>query len=221
VHPWLPNGKREPPGAQAAKPDRVPDGFPPTPTAAVDTASLRLVLPALAGAAAAYVLWRLAADASAVPMRVVVAAIPVYLALWLATVALHAARWRMVLRRLGADLPLGRLARLWLAARAVGSVVPSGTLGGEPVRAQLLAASGMSGASAAGAVALDRSLELAGNMIVGPLCIAAALALGAGSSAAMTVAAGGALVGLAMLVAIYVRGMQGRAVLRPLVVPPS
>ncbi len=188
---------------------------------AVDTSSLRLVLPALAGAAAAYVLWRFAADASPLPPRIVLAALPVYLLLWLSTVVLHAVRWRMVLRRLGTELPLLRLARLWLAARAFGSVVPSGTLGGEPVRAQLLTASGMPAASAAGAVALDRSIELAGNMIVGPLCIVGALALGAGSTTAMTAAACGALVGLALLVAIYVRGMQGRAVLRPLVVPPS
>lgn len=193
-----------------------------SPTAtAVDGAIFRLVLPALAGAAAAWVLWRLAADSGPLPHRIVVAALPVYLALWLSTVALHAMRWRMVLRRLGTDLPLVRLARLWLAARAVGSVVPSGTLGGEPVRAQLLTASGMSSASAAGAVALDRSLELAGNMIVGPLCIGGALALGAGSGTALTIAAGGGLVGFALLLAIYLHGMRGDPVLRILATPPA
>lgn len=179
------------------------------------------MLPALAGLAAAYVLWQFATDASPLPPRIVLAALPVYLALWLATVVLHAVRWRMVLRRLGTDLPLGRLARLWLAARAVGSVVPSGTLGGEPVRAQLLTANGMPAASAAGAVALDRSLELAGNMIVGPLCIGGALALGAGSGSGMRVAAFGGLVGLALLVAIYAHGVRGWPVLRPLAIPPS
>jgi len=174
------------------------------------------VLPALAGAAAAYVLWRFAADQSPVPPRVVLAAVPVYLALWLATVALHAFRWRMVLRRLGTDLPLARLARLWLAARAVGSVVPSGTLGGEPVRAKLLTASGMPAASAAGAVALDRSLELAGNMIVGPICIGAAIALGGGSDTGMTAIALSALAGLVVLVFVYVRASRGRPALAPL-----
>jgi uncharacterized protein (TIRG00374 family) len=189
-------------------------------TAAVDTPSLRLVLPALAGMAAAYVLWRFATDASPLP-RLVLGALPVYLGLWLATVVLHTVRWRMVLRRLGTDLSLPRLVRLWLAARAVGSVVPSGTLGGEPVRAQLLTANGMPAASAAGAVALDRALELAGNMVVGPLCIGAAVALGAGSGTGLLVAALGALFGLALLTAIYVRGTQGRPVLRPLIGPPS
>jgi uncharacterized protein (TIRG00374 family) len=189
--------------------------------AAVDGALFRLVLPALAGAAAAWVLWRVAADAGPLPRRIVVGALPVYLGLWLATVALHAVRWRMVLRRLGTDLPLVRLARLWLAGRAVGSVVPSGTLGGEPVRVRLLTASGMPAASAAGAVALDRSLELAGNMIVGPLSIGGALALGAGSGIALTIAAVGGLVGFALLLAIWIHGMRGDPVLRILATPPA
>jgi hypothetical protein len=166
------------------------------------------------------VLWRLASDASPVPPRIVPAALPVYLALWSATVLLHAVRWRMVLRRLGTELPLARLARLWLAARAVGSVVPSGTLGGEPIRARLLTAAGMPAASAAGAVALDRSLELAGNMIVGPLCVGAALALGAGSGSGMATVAVGGLVGLVLLVAIYVLSARGRPALVPLFGPP-
>ena len=174
------------------------------------------MLPALAGAAAAYVLWRFATDASPVPPRLVVAALPVYLLLWLATVGLHALRWRMVVRRLGTEVPLARLAQLWLAARAVGSVVPSGTLGGEPIRAQLLTASGMPAASAAGAVALDRSLELVGNMIAGPVCIGTALALGAGSGSGMLAVAVSGLIGLVLLVAIYVLGARGRPALVPL-----
>jgi len=191
-----------------------------TPTAAsADTSSLRLALPVLAGAAAAYVLWRFATDASPVPPRVVLGALPLYLALWLTTVVLHAFRWQMILRRLGTDVPLARLTRLWLAARAVGAVVPSGTLGGEPVRVRLLTASGMTGASAAGAVALDRALELAGNMIVGPLCIAGAIALGAGPGTAMGITAVGALVGLLVLGLVYVRGMHGRPALVPLLGP--
>ncbi len=192
-----------------------------TPTAAsADASSLRLALPVLAGAAAAYVLWRFATDASPVPPRVVLGALPVYLALWLATVVLHAFRWQMILRRLGTDVPLARLTRLWLAARAVGAVVPSGTLGGEPVRVRLLTANGMTGARAAGAVALDRALELAGNMIVGPLCIAGAIALGAaGPGTAMAIAAVGALVGLLVLGLVYARGMHGRPALVPLLGP--
>lgn len=177
------------------------------------------MLPALAGVGAAWVLWRLAAT-SAVPPRIVLAAIPLWLALWLATVLLHALRWQMVLARLGTHLPLVRLARLWLAGRAVGALVPSGTLGGEPVRVKLLEASGTPAVRAAGAVALDRTLELAGNMIVGPLCIGAAIALGAGSGTAMLAAAASALVGLVMLIAIYVRGIQGRPALVPIFDPP-
>lgn len=188
--------------------------------AAADASQLRLLLPVVAGAGAAWVLWRVARDTSAIPLRIVVAAIPVYLALWLATVALHALRWQMVLARLGTHLSIVPLARLWLAARAVGILVPSGTLGGEPMRAKLLTASGTPAARAAGAVALDRSLELAGNMIVGPLCIGGAVVLGAGSGRGLVIAAASALVGLVMMVAIYARGVRGRPALVPLLGPP-
>jgi uncharacterized protein (TIRG00374 family) len=166
------------------------------------------------------VLWRFAVDGMAMPPRIVLAAVPAYLALWLATVALHAYRWQLVLGRLGTELPLPRLVRLWLAARAIGSLVPSGTLGGEPVRAQLLTANGVPATRAAGAVALDRSIELAGNMIVGPMCVGGALALGVGSGSGLIVAAASALAGLALLLAIYVRGVQGRPALVPIFAPP-
>jgi uncharacterized protein (TIRG00374 family) len=185
-------------------------------TAPADAGSLRLALPALAGAAAAYLVWHWATHAEPVPPRFVVAAVPVYLALWLATVALHAMRWRMVLRRLGADPPLARLARLWLAGRAIGSLVPSGTLGGEPVRAHLLTTDGVPARNAAGSVALDRSLELTGNTIVAPLCVGGAVALGGGSTAAMATAALGASVGFGCFAWIYVRALRGRPALVPL-----
>ena len=173
-------------------------------------------LPALAGAAAAYVLWRWAITAEPVPPRLVLAAVPFYLACWLATVVLHAVRWRMVLRRLGVDPPLARLVRLWLAGRAVGALVPSGTLGGEPVRAHLVTADGVPARTAAGSVALDRSLELAGNTIAAPLCVGGAIALGVGSTTALVIAAVGALVGLAWFAWIYVRALRGRPALVPI-----
>jgi len=177
-------------------------------------------LPALAGAAAAWVLWRWAVATQPVAPHVVLRAVPFYLACWLATVVLHAVRWRTVLRRLGADPRLARLVRLWLAGRAIGSLVPSGTLGGEPVRAHLLATDGVPAGSAAGSVALDRSLELAGNTIAAPLCVGGAIALGVGSTQAMLSAAGLALVGLACFGWIYVRALRGRPALVPFVRTP-
>ena len=65
-------------------------------------------------------------------------------------------------------------------------------------------------------MALDRSLELAGNVIAGPVCIGTAVVLGAGSGSGMLVAAVSALVGLILLVAIYVRGRRGLPALVPL-----
>jgi hypothetical protein len=56
-------------------------------------------------------------------------------------------------------------------------------------------------------------------MIVGPLCIAGAIALGAGAGSAMVMAAGAALWGLIFFAVIYARAAQGRSalahVLRP------
>ncbi len=192
-----------------------------TTTASVsDRGYLRLALPAIAGAAAAYVLWRFAVETSTAPPRIVLAAVPVYLVLWLATVLLHARRSQLVLARLGSEVPLGLLARLWLAGRAVGSLVPSATLGGEPLRAQLLVAHGIPATRAAGAVALDRSIELAGNMIVGLVIVATVVALGVGSGWALWTTAGVAISGLAFLTAVYVRGVQGRPALVPILAPP-
>jgi len=198
----------------------MPPSSPAEPSAAADVSGLRIALPALAGGAALFVLWRAGAGVRSWPARVVPAAVPVYVALVLATVALHARRSQLVLRRLGSELPLRRLMRLWLAGRAVGSLIPSGTLGGEPVRAHLLTASGVPAARAAGAVALDRALELAGNTLGGPAYVGVALALGAASTAGMLVAGGFALTGFAALVLVYARARRGRAALAPLAARP-
>jgi len=186
---------------------------------AADPSWSRLVLPAVAGLGAAWVLWHVAAARTPLPARLAVGWVPIYVGLVLVTVVLHAARWRMVLRRLGTELPLGLLGRLWLAARAVGWLIPSGSLGGEPVRAQLLTTSGMPAPSAAGAVAFDRALELAGNTIVGPLFVAVALALGAGSDTGALAAGAFALAGLTLLALVYIRGRRGRPALVPLARP--
>jgi hypothetical protein len=53
-------------------------------------------------------------------------------------------------------------------------------------------------------------------MIVGPICIGAALALGAGSGTGIVAMAMSALVGLVVLVTIYVRGTRGLPALAPL-----
>jgi hypothetical protein len=175
--------------------------------------TVRGAVVALAGLCAVYVVWRMFGDGASALVALVPARLPFYLGAALVVVFLRALRWRIVLLRLGVRLPLAPLARLWLAGRAVGSLVPSGTLAGEPVRAALLVGLGVSRPTAAGAVALDRSLELAGNMIAGPASVGVALVLGAGSLAGTLVATATALAGLALFVFVYLRARQRRPAL--------
>jgi len=194
---------------------------PPIPTASGDRVasspltirSLRLAVPALAGLGAVYLVWSMVGDGRAALGTLAPARLPLYLGVVAVIIVLRALRWRIVLERLGIPLGLARLARLWLAGRAVGSLIPSGTFAGEPVRAELLHSSGAPRATAAGAVALDRALELAGNMIAGPACVGAALVLGAGSRVGTFLATVGSLAGIGTFAFVYLRAAQHRPAL--------
>lgn len=172
--------------------------------------AVRLALVALAGCGAVYVVWANLGEGRAALGHISLALVPVYFSLSLSVMLLRTLRWRLVLRRMGAELGLVRLGQLWLAGRAAGALIPSGTFAGEPVRAELLRASGVPRATAAGAVALDRALELCGNMIAGPASVGAALVLGAGSRAAVIATSALAASGLGTFVFIYVRAARGR-----------
>jgi uncharacterized protein (TIRG00374 family) len=74
-------------------------------------------------------------------------------------------RWKLVTRALGSTLSLGSLVPARLAGDAVGTLVPSAKLAGEPVRIALVRGEGVSGAEAAAGVALDRALEVIGNIL--------------------------------------------------------
>jgi len=182
---------------------------------------VRMTLVAVGGLAAVVVAWQALPAGQAAFLHLTPALVPAYLGLVIVVVSLFALRWRWVLESLGISLPLPRLMQLWLAARAVGSLIPSGTLAGEPVRAYLLRESAVPLPQAAGAVAVDRALELAGNMIAGPLCVVTALALGVGSFAGTLVALLAAGAGLAVLVFVYGRARRGAPALVPLLGPIS
>jgi uncharacterized protein (TIRG00374 family) len=81
-------------------------------------------------------------------------------------------RWKLVTHALGSSLPLGSLVTARLAGDAVGTLVPSAKLAGEPVRMALVRAAGVSGTEAAAGVALDRILELIGNILVALVYVA-------------------------------------------------
>jgi uncharacterized protein (TIRG00374 family) len=64
--------------------------------------------------------------------------------------------WRVVLRVFGVRVPFARLWLVRLAGEAVNSVAPTG-VGGEPLKALLLRADGVSGSAAAAAVVVSRT----------------------------------------------------------------
>jgi uncharacterized protein (TIRG00374 family) len=89
----------------------------------------------------------------------------VYLLLAVAVLVGYSLRWRLVARAVGRTPSLGRLFATRLAGDAIGNLVPSGKLAGEPLRIALLRANGVGGAEASAGVAMDRLLELIGNVL--------------------------------------------------------
>jgi uncharacterized protein (TIRG00374 family) len=77
----------------------------------------------------------------------------------------YAVRWRWVCGALGQCIPLARLTGTRLAGDAIGSLVPSAKLAGEPVRVGLLYASGVRGTAAAAGVTIDRIMEMIANTV--------------------------------------------------------
>jgi uncharacterized membrane protein YbhN (UPF0104 family) len=94
---------------------------------------------------------------------------PRWLALYAAVVLViyagYALRWRALLRALDADVALRRLFGVRLAGLSVGSLTPGAKLGGEPLRAYLLARDGVPGGAAIATVIVDRGLELVANVV--------------------------------------------------------
>jgi len=123
--------------------------------------------------------------------------IALYLMLTALVVLAYALRWRVVAHALGARLTLARLVPARLAGDAVGALVPSGRLAGEPVRVALVRSGCSSTAQSTAGVALDRLLEVIGNTLavlgyVAVFCVARGAA-GAGRTPfilAATMAAG-------------------------------
>lgn len=88
-----------------------------------------------------------------------------YLALAVAVLLGYCARWRLVAAALGGPIPWRRLVEARLAGDAVGWLVPSARLAGEPVRVRLAMRGGLSGPQASAGVAIDRILEMLGNLV--------------------------------------------------------
>jgi hypothetical protein len=124
---------------------------------------------------------------------------------WVAIAFLgYALRWRMLLAGLGRDVPLGRLVAFRTAGHSVSAVVPSAKLGGEPVRAWLLARSGVPASAAIASVSVDRTLDIAAGAPFA--CLYAALLVRpgvpelTGALATVSLSAAGLAVGIAVAV---------------------
>lgn len=99
--------------------------------------------------------------------RVSPAALAVYLALTVLAWGGATTRWWVVARAVdGAGAP-GRMFGARLGGDAVGALVPSGRLAGEPLRVALVRGGRVTTSAATAGVALDRMLELTGNMLAG------------------------------------------------------
>ena len=89
----------------------------------------------------------------------------VYLALGVAVRIGYSLRWSVMARAAGSTPPLARFVAARLAGDAVGALLPTGRVSGDPLRVALVRAAGTPGVAAGAGVAIDRMLELVGNML--------------------------------------------------------
>jgi uncharacterized protein (TIRG00374 family) len=130
----------------------------------------------------------------------------------------YALRWRLVARAVGADAPLGRLVSARLAGDAVGALVPSAKLAGDPVRVAIGHGTESSTARSAAGVAIDRLLEVIGNLLA-VIAYVAVFAVSRGAAPAgktPAVLAGVMVLLLIGLTALVVRLRRGGRPLAPL-----
>jgi uncharacterized membrane protein YbhN (UPF0104 family) len=116
---------------------------------------------ALGAAALAWVLYRHGAPALALLARAPDGAL---LALFVLTVAAtfvaYSLRWRTLLAGVGVRRRLATLLAFRAAGQSLSSIIPSGKLGGEPLRALLLVRDAVPGPAAIATVTIDRVLEM-------------------------------------------------------------
>jgi len=178
------------------------------------SAVVLVVNAALGTAALGWVLARLGRPALAVlAARPSATGLAGFAAALAAGFGVYALRWRILLGGVDARPALGRLAVFRAAGQSVSSLIPSGKLGGEPLRAWLLIADGLAVAPAVASVAVDRVLEVATSTTFA--CVFAAVLLRAGvpqlGGALVTVGLGAAGLAVGVGLAVY-RLRRGRGI---------
>jgi uncharacterized protein (TIRG00374 family) len=127
----------------------------------------------------------------------------------------YALRWQLLATAVGGHVPLSRLLRARLAGDAVGTLVPSAKLAGEPLRIALARGNDTSTAQSTAGVALDRLLEVIGNTLAALVYVAVfCVVRGAGSAGPPSIALAVTMMLLLMaLAALLIRWRLGQ---RPL-----
>jgi uncharacterized protein (TIRG00374 family) len=116
---------------------------------------------ALGGAALSWVLWRFGSPALELLVHGPHPALLIaFAAAFAASLATLAFRWQVLLAGIGLHPGLARLTAYRAAGQTLSAIIPSAKLGGEPLRAWLLARDQARAGSAIASVAVDRTLEI-------------------------------------------------------------
>jgi len=163
----------------------------------------------LGAGALGWILWRHGAPAVALlgahpdPFLLVA-----FVALAATAFLVYTHRWQRLIAAVGTERPLGSLAAFRAAGHSVSALLPSAKLGGEPLRAFLLARAGVPGGEAIASVAVDRVLEMGAAAAFA--CLYGGVLLRRGvpelEGALVTVGLGG--LGLAIGIAVTVRRLR-------------
>lgn len=140
-----------------------------------------------------------------------------YAVLSAAVLCAYSIRWRRVAGGFGWHPPLRRLLSARLAGDAVGALVPSAKLAGEPVRVLFTRQAAAEASTAAAAVAVDRVFEVIGNVLAALVYVAILCVAARDEARSAMLAAGGlmlcALAGLVVLLATLRAGHRPLAAL--------
>ena len=128
---------------------------------------LMLPVSLLAGVGAVvWLAWRFGLeDLAAAFAQLRFADLAVYLAVAVAVCLGYSLRWYVVARAVGTTRSLARFFGARLAGDALGGLLPTGKVSGDPLRVALVRADGGAGVAAGTGVAIDRMLELTGNTL--------------------------------------------------------
>ena len=117
-------------------------------------------------------------------------------------------RWSVLLDGLGSHVALATLTACRAAGHSLSSLVPSGRMGGEPLRAYLAVQQGVPAPRAIASVTVDRTLEMGGGSVFAAVFGAVLVQQGIPALRGAAFTLGVAAIGLAIGVAFIVRRLR-------------